>query len=321
MTARLVLYGMLAAVMAVSWMATFVIYRAAEIGELVAPLEIRLFDGMQAIALGTGSDHENPERLGPSIAIGWEKNILLVDTGRGVAESLRRAQLNLAQPKYVFLSNLLALNTIGLDDLLLTGWRAPREAPLHVVGPPGTIVLCESIMAAHRLGILAESEAMQRPLEGAKLICEDVGGGWTREIEGLKVIATGLPGGPIAALVWRFEYADRSIVVAGSGWAPDTIVEAAMNANVLFHEATIIPEAEGAKEAGILIDPDLLRREGAIHTALVDVGLIARRARVDTLVLVRMKPPPFYNFQISSEVRKTFGGNILIASDGDEVEW
>jgi ribonuclease Z len=321
MTSRLILYGILAAVMAVSWLSTCVIYRAAEIGELVAPLETRYFDGLQAIAIGTGGGYENPERLGPSIAIGWEKNLLLVDTGRGVAESLRRAQLALAQPQTVFLSNLLAVNTVGLDDLLLTGWRQPREAPLRVIGPPGTARLCEFIMAAHRAGIEAESQAMLLPLSGAELIGVDVEGGWTTELEGLKIVATDLPGGPITALAWRFEYRDRSIVVAGAGWAPDAVVEAAKNANVLFHEAVIIPEAEGAEEAGILIDPELLRREAAMHTAVVDVGLIGRRARVDTLVLVRMRPPPFYNFQIEGTVRQTFGGDLVIASDGDEIEW
>ena len=36
------------------------------------------------------------------------------------------------------LSSLLPENTVGLDDLLLTGWLDGREAPLRVVGPAGT---------------------------------------------------------------------------------------------------------------------------------------------------------------------------------------
>jgi len=321
MTSRLILYGILAAVMAVSWMSTCVIYRAAELGELVAPLETRHFQGLQATALGTGGGYENPERLGPSIAIGWETNLLLVDAGRGVAESLRRAQLPLAQPKTVLLTNLLPVNTVGLDDLLLTGWRTPRETPLHVIGPPGTARLCDALIAGHAAGIEAESVSMGLPLAGAGLFCEEVEGGWESELEGLRITATDLPGGPIAALAWRFEYQDRSVVVAGAGWAPDAVVEAAKNADVLFHEAVIIPDAEGAEEAGILIDPELLRMEAAIHTAVVDVGAIARRARVDSLVLVRLRPPPFYDFQIVGTVRQSFGGDIVIPADGDEIEW
>ncbi len=103
-------------------------------------------------------------------------------------------------------------------------------------------------------------------------------------------------------------------------WAPDDVLEAARGTDVLFHEASIIPEAEGAEAAGILIEPELLRREAAIHTVIVGVCDLARRARVDTLVLVRMRPPPFYNFQVKRMIGQTFGGEIVIPADGEEVE-
>ena len=69
-------------VIGVGWVATCVIWRAAEVGELIAPLEPRRFGELTVIAVGTGSAYENPERLGPSIAIGWQKEVLLVDVGR-----------------------------------------------------------------------------------------------------------------------------------------------------------------------------------------------------------------------------------------------
>ena len=104
MTARLILYGILAIIMTVSWLSTCVIFRAAEIGEMVAPIEARHFSELTAIDVGTGDDYESPERLGPSVGIGWGDHIVLVDTGRGVAESLRRARIPLAQPQTIFLS-------------------------------------------------------------------------------------------------------------------------------------------------------------------------------------------------------------------------
>ena len=81
----------------------------------------------------------------------------------------------------------------------------------------------------------------------------------------------------------------------------------------------IIPDADTAEEAGITIDPELLRMEAALHTALSDVGSIAQRAGVGSLVLVRMRPPPFYNFQITGAVGKTFDGDVIVASDGEEI--
>ncbi len=320
MNARLILYVILAAVMGVSWASTCVIYRAAEIGELVAPIDPRRSGNLGAIVVGSGGGFENPERSGPSIAIGWEQRMLIVDAGRSVAEALRTASIPLAQPEAVLLSNLLPENTVGLDDLLLTGWRQPREQPLRVYGPPGTAAMCEAIVAAHRVGIEAEGPGRGLPEAGATLLGFDVEPGWTAELDGLQIDAFDLPGGPIPALAWRFERNGRVVVVAGAGWAKEAVVAAAKDADVLFHEAVIIPEAEGAEEAGITIDPELLRKEAALHTSVAEVGDIAARADVDTLVLVRMRPPPFYNWQIKGTVRQSFEGDIIIGADADEID-
>lgn len=319
MTARLILYAILAAVMAVSWASSCVIYRAAQIGDLVAPIATRDFGNLAAVVVGSGAGFENPERMGPAIAVGWEQHLLLVDAGRGVAEALRASAIPLTQAEAILLTSLLPENTVGLDDLLLTGWREPRTQPLRVYGPAGTSELCESLVRGHRIGIEAEARGRGLPAEGAVLIGMDVEPGWTMELDGLVIRSAGLPGGPLPALSWRFERGGRSMIVAGAGWAPDAVVEAALDADFLFHEAVIIPDAEGAEAAGILIDPELLRLEAALHTALADVGTIAERARVGTLVLVRLRPPPFYEFQITGLVGQTYAGNVIIASDGEEV--
>jgi ribonuclease BN (tRNA processing enzyme) len=49
------------------------------------------------------------------------------------------------------------------------------------------------------------------------------------------------------------------------------------------------------------------------------VGGIAARAGVKTLVLVRLRPPPIYDIQITSEIGPTFDGRIVIPDDGDEI--
>lgn len=76
-------------------------------------------------------------------------------------------------------------------------------------------------------------------------------------------------------------------------WALDKVLEAAHGTDALLHEASTIPETEGAETAGILKQLELVRREAAIHTAMVGVCDLARCARVDTLVFVRIPLPPF----------------------------
>jgi ribonuclease BN (tRNA processing enzyme) len=63
----------------------------------------------------------------------------------------------------------------------------------------------------------------------------------------------------------------------------------------------------------------LLLRAAREHTAIDAVGALAQQAGVETLVLVRMRPPPVYDLQITSVVDDDFDGRIVIAEDGDEI--
>jgi ribonuclease BN (tRNA processing enzyme) len=128
-----------------------------------------------------------------------------------------------------------------------------------------------------------------------------------------------LPGGPIDALAYRFEASDRSAVIAGTGWAEAALVAFAQGANLLVHEAVYIPPPEVAEQIEFDEDPELLLRAAREHTAIDAVGALAQQAGVETLVLVRMRPPPVYDLQITSVVNDDFDGRIVIAEDGDEI--
>ncbi len=49
-----------------------------------------------------------------------------------------------------------------------------------------------------------------------------------------------------------------------------------------------------------------------------DIGDQARRAGVTALALVRLRPPPVFEVQVSGIVAEDFDGTILIPEDGDE---
>jgi ribonuclease BN (tRNA processing enzyme) len=95
-------------------------------------------------------------------------------------------------------------------------------------------------------------------------------------------------------------------------------VALADGANLLVHEAVFVPTPEMVEELALEADPELLRREAALHTTLDAVGELARRARVGSLVLVRLRPPPVFALQITSVVDDTYDGRIAVAGDGDE---
>lgn len=317
--ARILALALALLVVCVGWVASCVIWRAAEVGELVAPLETRSFPKLTVVAVGTGSAYENPDRLGPSTGVGWRESVVLVDAGRGVAEALRLAKIPVAQPARIVLTSLMPENTLGLDDLLFTGWRTARDARLQVFGPRGTRAFVQDLLAAYEAGGDALGSSLGLPEPGRRIEVVEVEGGWSQAWEGMAVRAHALRGGPIDALAWGFEADGRRVVVAGTGWGEADLVEFARDAHMLVHEAVYVPPPEDVEDAGVIADPERLRKEAALHTSVLAVGDLARRARVGTLVLTRMRPPPFYDIQVTSFVSESFDGVIVIPEDGDEL--
>jgi ribonuclease BN (tRNA processing enzyme) len=310
---------LIAAVAAVAWVLTCGAWRLEQEVERVGPLDPRDYARLTVITAGTGDRHENPARRGPATAIGLGGRVVLVDAGRGLADALRLAGIPVQQPDTVYLTSLLPENVVGLDDFLLVGWIHGREAPLRVVGPAGTRALTDALITAHRAGFEARAGGMGIRSAAPSFEVVEISGGWSEQAGELRVRAGELPGGPIDALAYRFEARDRSAVVAGTGWAEAALVAFAQGANLLVHEAVYIPPPEIAERMEFDEDPELLLRAAREHTAIDAVGALAQKAGVETLVLVRMRPTPVYDLQITSVVDDTFDGRIVIAEDGDEI--
>jgi ribonuclease Z len=316
-TLRLVALFALLAIGVGSWMLTCAAWHFDEVAAGVHPLDPVEFEHLTVITLGTGGAYENHRRRGPSTAVALGGHIALVDAGRAVAESLRAAKIPVSQPDTILLTNLLPENTLGLDDLLVMAWTRGRTTPLRLLGPPGTEALARAVEASARHGALAWGRALG-PESPPTFRVTEIADGWSEESDGSKVLAGALPGGPTSALAYRFEWRGRSAVVSATAWGPDELARFARGAHLLVHDGAMVPTPEQATEMGLEEDPDRLRAEAAIHTSLEQAAGVARRAGVETLVLVRLRPPPVYDLQITSIVGRRFDGHVAIADDGDE---
>lgn len=317
MTLRLVALFAIFAIGVGSWLLTCAAWRFDEVAAGVLPLEPRTFERLTLITLGTGGAYENHLRRGPATAVALGERIQLVDAGRGVAESLRAAEIPVSQPEAVLLTSLLPENTVGLDDLLVMGWIRGREQPLRLLGPPGTEALARAIEAAVRRGSEAWSRALG-PESAPGFAVTEIESGFREQGGGLEILAGELSGGPTEALAYRFEWRGRVAVVSATGWAADELARFAEGTHMLVHDGAMVPTPEQAAELGLEEDPEQLRREAAFHTSLAQAAGIARRANAQTLVLVRLRPPPVYDLQITSVVGDGFDGRIVVADDGDE---
>jgi ribonuclease BN (tRNA processing enzyme) len=320
MDGKIYFLALVIGILILAWLGAGVLWRAAEMAEIVAPLDPREFEELSVVTVGTGNEYENPNRHGPSTAIGLGRTIVLVDVGRGIAEGLRSAKIPLNQPELVVLTNLLPLNTLGLDDLLFTGWLVPREKPLRVLGPPGTQTLVAYLQRAHAAGRDALGSAISLPMDGARIEVMEVGDGYSEELGGFQIEARSLPGGPLPTLAWRFSDGDDRIVVSGSGWGHEVLASFAGGADVLVHEAAYIPTVEELEGTGAEVPyPERLELEAKLHTPILEVGVIATEAQVDRLVLVRLRPPPFFDLQVRSLVANDYEGQIIVPTDGELV--
>ncbi len=320
MDGKLYFLALVIGILILAWVGAGVLWRAAEMAEIVAPLDPYEFEELGVVTIGTGTEYENPNRHGPSIAIGLGPTIVLVDAGRGVAEGLRSAKIPLDQPAIIVLTNVLPLNTIGLDDLLFTGWLVPRKEKMRVIGPPGTRRLVESLEAAHAGGRDALESSIGLPAMGGRIEVMEVSDGYREEVAELLIEARSLPGGPLPTLAWRFSDGTRRIVVSGSGWGQDALTRFAASADVLVHEAAYLPSVAELEGTGAEVPyPERIELEAKFHTSILEVGRIASEAQVDRLVLVRLRPPPFFDLQVRSLVENDFSGEIIVAADGDVV--
>jgi len=315
---RLVVLGVLAALVVGMWALAFVSKRMERVAAGIAPLEERVFDDLTLIPLGTGGSFENPARLGPAVAVGAGRTVLLVDAGRGVAEALRAAGIPVDQPAAVLFTSLLPENTVGLDDLWLTGWLGPRRTPLGVLGPEGTAALVEGLARAHRETRGVQGEIWELPPEGGRLVGEEPTPGETLRLDELVVRPEPLAGAPLPTFAWRIETPTRAVVVAGGGADPERLAALASGADALVVGAVYGASLEAASAAGAE-RIEVLEREAGGHLRLEDVGTVASRAGVRTLVLTRLRPPPIFDLQNERVVAETFRGRVVVAQDGEPI--
>jgi len=316
MKIRFVLIIALVAAVTISWIGAFLLYDAAELNERAGPIDPRKFDSLTLVTAGTGSARENPNRLGPAMAIGWGERVVLVDAGRATTAALRKSSIAMDQPELVLLTNLLPRNTNGLADLLYTGWIEGREKKLRVIGPRGTRAFVENLVAAYREGAAGLGRALDLPDGGDQIEVHEADGGYSEEIDGVTIRSASLTGGPLPALAWRFERGRRTIVISGTGWGADQLVEFSRGVDLLVHEAVFVPPPSDVEEFGVLVPPERLKREAELHTSIQEIGKMAKRAGVRGLVLVRMIPPPFYDFQIEAVIGQDYDGKLFLPEDG-----
>lgn len=294
---------------------------------------------MKVYTLGTSSAVPTARRGLPSNLINFEGERILFDCGEGTQRMLMKEKLGIMNVSRVFISHWHADHFSGLLGLIQTLEMEGREHPLYIYGPPRTEEFTQRILetgyfsrsydvyaedlvegdvivgegyevkpfevehSVNAFGYVFEEDSK---MKANKNKMEELGIGSSPKVGELKEGKTvewdgkTLEPGDVVE-----EVKGRKLVYSGDTAKCDNTIENSVDADVLIHEATCKHE---------MIED----REG--HTSAKQAGEIARKARVDRLVLTHISRRYRGNEEELLEEAQEEFENTVIGEDGKEFQ-
>jgi ribonuclease BN (tRNA processing enzyme) len=271
------------------------------------------------VLLGTaGGPTPKVARSAPAQAIVAGDRIYLVDCGDGVARQLALARLPLGQLRAVFITHQHSDHNAGYGPLFLLGWTGGIASPVDAFGPPPLEQMTAHLLEAYAFDIATRMADEGRPALAPLIHTHEITrGGEVFRDDRVRVTAALNHHPPIAhSFAYRFDAADRSIVVSGDTAYSKSVLALARGADVLVHEALYRPFWERADAPQTA---DVRRHIIASHTDAADVGRLAASAGVKSLVLTHFVPSEPTG-AVPDElwlaaVREHFAGEVILGRD------
>lgn len=270
----------------------------------------------QVVMLGTGTPNADPDRSGPSVAIVTGGRAYLVDCGPGVVRRAAAAQRNgidaLAPEKLgiVFITHLHSDHTLGLPDLMLTPWVLERREPLEVYGPKGVRSMTDHLLAAYAEDIRVRLDGLEPDkTEGWQVHAHELAPGLVYQDSNVRVTAFAVPHANWRhAYGYRFETADRVIVISGDTRPSDAVVEACNGCDILIHEVY-------SADRLATRPPEWQRYHTDAHTSSTELAALATRAKPRLLVLYHQLLWGTDDDGLVREVRRGYDGAVVAGKD------
>jgi ribonuclease BN (tRNA processing enzyme) len=272
--------------------------------------------GTQVVILGTGTPAADPDRSGPAVAIVVHGTAYLVDAGPGVvrraaaAEKNGIAALKVTNLKIVFFTHLHSDHTLGYPDLIFTPWVLGRKEPLAAYGPRGLKNMTAHIEKAWKKDIDVRVHGLEEESPtGYRVVVHEIKPGVVYRDANVKVTAFLVKHGNWdQAFGYRFDTADRSVVLSGDTAPTDAVVKACNGCDVLLHEV-YNPHGNELKT------PHWKEYYATFHTSPEELGEIAWRAHPKLLVLYHQILEKLPEEDLVEQVRKSYSGNFVSGKD------
>ena len=241
----------------------------------------------QVVLLGTGTPPADPDRSGPATAVVVNGTPYLVDFGAGVVRRARAAAvdrgvaaLDPLNLRVVFATHLHSDHTVGYPDLILTPWVLGRRAPLEVYGPAGIKSMSEHVLEAYRVDYetrMKDRKWYSRATpEGHAVNAHEIREGIVYKDANVTVTAFATTHA-MESYGYRFDAADRSIVISGDTSPAQATIEACNGCDVLVHEVLT--------RDWLSRRPDFAEYAARHHTTTAQLTELATKARPRLLIL------------------------------------
>ena len=289
------------------------------VAALAWPFHARAQSKTRLILLGTGGG-PRPRRApsAPSQVIVVNDVPYLIDCGDGVARQLVAAGIPVSGLRHIFITHQHSDHNADFGNLLLLSWGELRSA-VDVWGPPPLVRMTKAFLELNEFDITTRiADEGRAPLAPLIKPHEITTPGLVMRDDNVRVTAALVPHPPIAhAFAYRFDTADRSIVISGDTARSDALVKLAQGADVLVHEVLWVPAVDRIAAAF----PNVKTLKKHIidsHTSVEDAGRVAQAAGVRTLVLSHFVPAgdPAITDQMWLDAARThFRGTVIVGKD------
>ena len=273
--------------------------------------------GTHLVMLGTGTPNAEPDRSGSALAVLVDGTPYLVDAGAGIVRRATAAVANGVEPlrpanlHHLFVTHLHSDHTVGLPDVIFTPWVLERDVPLKLFGPPGIASMVDHLHAAYESDIRVRLDGLEpaNP-HGYRVEVQEIDAdGVVYEDSRVRVTAFAVQHGAWPrSYGYRFESADRVIVVSGDAAPSEAVVEYCDGCDILVHE--VYSQAGFERR-----DPVWQRYHSASHTSSVELAELATRARPGLLVLYHQLYWQTSDEDLLEEIAAGYDGPVLSGRD------
>ena len=276
------------------------------------------------ILLGTGGGPRPRKASSASAQVIIRNNAAyVIDCGNGVARQLVLADVPLSTLRHIFVTHHHSDHNADYGNLIWLAWTAGLRTQVDTWGPPPLAKMTRLFFEMNETDINARIVDEGRvPLVPLVHVNELREGGPVMRDDQVTVTATVVDHPPmVPAFAYRFDAADRSIVISGDTARSDNLVKLAQGADVLVHSAVYLPAVDRLV-ARVSNATALKRSIIAGQTSAEDAGRVAQAAGVRTLVLSHLIPAddsevtePMW----TEAARTHFRGSVIVGKDLLEI--